>query len=93
MIGIKFDKAIRPLVLIVPKMAGYVKMFKVKDEDNYKNNKLMSFRVEMRKLLEKHKTIWTKTEDLKNIKLNALLVYDDRYIKTEIRTYGSKFII
>ena len=74
-------------------MAGYVKMFKVKDEDNYKNNKLMSFRVEMRKLLEKHKTIWTKTEDLKNIKLNALLVYDDRYIKTEIRPYGSKFII
>ena len=74
-------------------MAGYVKTFKVKDEDNYKNNKLMSFRVEMRKLLEKHKTIWTKIEDLKNIKLNALLVYDDRYIKTEIRTYGSKFII
>ena len=47
----------------------------------------------MRKLLEKHKTIWTKIEDLKNIKSNALLVYDDRYIKTEIRTYGSKFII
>ena len=47
----------------------------------------------MRKLLEKHKTIWTKIEDLKNIKLNALLVYDGRYIKTEIRTYGSKFII
>ena len=47
----------------------------------------------MRKLLEKNKTIWTKIEDLKNIKLNALLVYDDRFIKTEIRTYGSKFII
>ena len=74
-------------------MAGYVKTFKVKDEDNYKNNKLMSFRVDDEKLLEKHKTIWTKIEDLKNIKLNALLVYDDRYIKTEIRTYGSKFII
>ena len=29
-------------------------------------------------------------EDLKNIELNALLVYDDRYIKTKIRTYSDK---
>ena len=33
------------------------------------------------KLLEKYETIWTKTEDLKNIEWNALPVYDDRYIK------------
>ena len=31
LIGIKFDKAIRPLVLIMPKMSGYVKTFKVED--------------------------------------------------------------
>ena len=31
------------------------------------------------KLLEKYnKTIWTKIENLKNIKLNTLPVYDDR---------------
>ena len=41
-------------------------------------------------LLEKHKTIWTKIEDLKNIKLNAMPVYDDRYVKTKIRIYGDK---
>ena len=29
-------------------------------------------------------------EDLKNIKLKVLPVYDDRYIKTKIRTYGDK---
>ena len=34
LIGIKFDKAIRPLVLIMPKMSGYVKIFKVKEGDN-----------------------------------------------------------
>ena len=34
--------------------------------------------------------IWTKIEELKNIKSNALPVYDDRYIKTKIRTYGDK---
>ena len=26
------DKAIKPLVLIIPKMSGYVKRFKVKDK-------------------------------------------------------------
>ena len=42
-------------------------------------------------LWEKYKTIWTKIEDL-NIELNALLIYDDKYIKTEIRTYD-EFIL
>ena len=38
--------------------------------------------------MKKFKTIWTKIEDWRNIKLNALPVYDDRSIKTEIRAYG-----
>ena len=42
------------------------------------------------KLFEEYKTIWTKTEDLKSIELNALPVYDNRYIKTKLRTYGDK---
>ena len=44
------DKAIRPLVLIMPKMSGYVKTFKVKEGDK---DKLMSFRIDNEKLLEK----------------------------------------
>ena len=47
------DKAIRPLVLIMPKISGYVKTFKVED----KINKLMSFRIDDEKLLEKYKAI------------------------------------
>ena len=47
----------------------------------------MTFRIDDEKLLEKYKVICTKIEDLKNIKLNALPVYDDRYIKTKISTY------
>ena len=42
------------------------------------------------KVFEKHKAIWTNIKDLKNIKLNALPVYGDRYITTKIRTYGDK---
>ena len=34
--------------------------------------------------------VWFKIEDLKNIELNALPVYNDRYIKIKIRTYGDK---
>ena len=41
--------------------------FKLKDEDKNKNDKLMSFRIDDKKLLEKYKTIWTKTEDLKKL--------------------------
>ena len=40
--------------------------------------------------MRSYKAIWTKIEDLKNIELNALPVYDDRYINTKIREYGDK---
>ena len=52
------DKAIGPLVLIMPKIRGYVKTFKVKEGDKNKNNKLIiSFRIDDEKLLEKYKAI------------------------------------
>ena len=54
-----------------------------------KTIKLMSFHRDDEKLLEKYKAIWTKIEDFKNNKLNALPIYDDRYIKTNIK-YGGK---
>ena len=78
------DKVIRPLVLRLPKMSGYVKTFKEKSD------KLMSLWIDVDKLSEKYKTISSKIEDLKNVSLNALPVYDDRYIKPKIRTYGDK---
>ena len=65
----------------MPKMSGYVKKFKVKDEDKDKSMKLISFHIDNDKLLVKCRTIWTKITDLKNTEWNALPVYDDRYIK------------
>ena len=47
------DKTMRPLVLKMPKMSGYVKAFKVKEE----NNKLISFCIDNEKLLDKYKAI------------------------------------
>ena len=55
-------KVIRPLVLILFKMSGYVKTFKVKDGDKDKNNKLMPFGKDDENLLKKYKSIWVKIE-------------------------------
>ena len=84
--GIKFDKAIRPLIFLIPKISNYVKTFKVKEGDN----KLMSFRIDDEKLSKKYEAIWTKIKDLNNIELNALQVYNDKHIKIKIRTYSNK---
>ena len=73
-------------------MSGYVKTFKNKDgdKDKNKNNKLMFFHGADDKLL-KNIIIWTQTENLQNIELNAAPVYDNRYDdKTKTRTYGDK---
>ena len=51
---------------------------------------MISFRIDDEKLIEKYKAIWTKIQDLKIIELNALSIYDDKYIKTKTRTYGDK---
>ena len=75
-----------PLVLIMAKMSEFTQTFKVKEG----NNKLMSFRIDVEKPLEKYKAIWPKIEDFKNIKLNALPVCHNRFIKTKIRTFGGK---
>ena len=47
------DKDIRTLVFIMPKMSGCVKTFKIEDRDKVKNNKLISFRIDDEKLLQK----------------------------------------
>ena len=47
------------------KMSAYAETFKIKDGDEGKNNKIMSFRTDNEKLLEKYKFIWTMIEDLK----------------------------
>ena len=45
----------------------------------------------MRSYWKNIKLFGLKLRILNNIKLNALPVYDDRYIKTKLRTYGDKF--
>ena len=67
-----FDKGVRQLVLIIPKMSWYIKAFKIEDE----SSKLISFQIDDEKLFEKYKANWSKIEDLENIELIALPIYD-----------------
>ena len=76
--------------MILPKVSPFITTFKVKDGDKDKNNQSMSFHIDDEKLFEKYKTIWTKIEDITNIKFNTIPVYDNRYIKTKIRKYYDK---
>ena len=66
------DDVIRPLVLKLPKMIRYIKVFKGK---NYKST---SLRIDEDKLLEKYKTIWNKIENLKilNLMLYQFMITD-----------------
>ena len=66
---------------------------KFKLEKKNKNNKLISFGINDEKLMEKYKAIWARMEDLKNIELNALPVYDDRYIQTKKLYMEIKFVL
>ena len=77
-------------ILILAEISGYVKIFKVKDGNKNQNTKLMSFRMDDDNLLEKHKTIWNKIEDFKNIELQSLSVYADRYRKRNTKTFVDK---
>ena len=63
-------------------MSRYVKTFKVKDGDKDESNKLLSFRIGHKKLLEKYKIIWTKIEDL-NVELNTFPAYNVDITKTK----------
>ena len=71
---------------MLAKMSRYVKTFNDKDEN--KNKKLMRFRIDDEELVEKYKIISTKIEELQMNELNVSPVYDNRYIKTKIKTYG-----
>ena len=63
-------------------MVGYVK--------NFDGNKMMSFRVNDKKILKKYNKIWDTIADLMDVQF----VYGDneKYIKTKIRMYEDRVI-
>ena len=65
-------------------MTGYVKYFD--------DNKIMSFKVTDKKLLNKYNKMCKKVEELLNVKFESQPIYgeDDKYIKAKIKSYKDK---
>ena len=79
-IGYIINDNVIPLVLLLPVMSGWIKYF----ENGGKN---MSFKIEDDEVYIKYNSIWNKIKKLLGgIKLSSNVIYDDQYIKTQVKT-------
>ena len=83
-IGYIDNDEIKSICIRVPQTIGYAKYFD--------DNKVMSFKVTDKKLLNKYNKIWEKVEELLNVKFESKPIYgeDDKYIKAKIKPYKDK---
>ena len=73
---------VKPLRLLLPQMSSWIKYF----ENDVKN---MSFKKEDDEVYIKYISIWNKIKELLGgIKLSSDPIYDDQYIKTEVKTFS-----
>ena len=63
-------------------MSGYIKYF-----DN--GGKNMSFKMEDESVYLKYNEIWNKIKKSLNSKFYSQPIYDDKYIKTKVKTFSS----
>ena len=61
-------------------MSGYIKYF-----DNSRKN--MSFLIENESVYLKYNKIWNKIKKLLNINFHSQPIYDNKYIKTKVKTF------
>ena len=66
-VGYNDEDVIRPLCVKFPQMVGYVK--------NFDGNKMMSFRVNDKKMLKKYNKIWDTIADLLDVQFDCYPVY------------------
>ena len=78
------EYVIRPLLLKLPQMIGYLKEFD--------DNMTMSLRVDDNKLFKTYRKIWKTIKGLLEIEFDSEPVYDDNdyYIHTKIKKYDNK---
>ena len=68
-IGYIDNKEIKPICIRLPQIIGYAKYFD--------DNKVMSFKVIDKKLLNKYNKIWEKVEELLNAKFESKPIYGE----------------
>ena len=73
---------VSPLCIILIQMNGYIKYF----ENGGKN---MSFKIEDDEVYIKYNQIWNKIKELLGVKFYSEPIYEDKYIKTKVKTFSS----
>ena len=73
---------IRPLCIILPQVSGYIKYF-------HNGGKNMSFRIESEDVYLKYAKIFNKIKSILNAKLHSQPIYDEKYIKTKVKTFNN----
>ena len=73
---------VSPLCIILPQMDGYIKYFE-------NGGKYMSFKIDNDEVYIKYNQIWTKIKELLGVKLYSEPIYEDKYIKTKVKTFSS----
>ena len=63
-------------------MSVYIKYF----ENGEKN---MSFKIEHEYVYLKYNEIWNKIKSILNVKFHSQPIYDDKYIKTKVKTLNN----
>ena len=76
------DGVIKPLCIVLPQMSGYIKYF----ENGAKN---MSFKIEDEDVYLKYNEIWNKVKSILNVKFRSQPIYDDKYIKSKLKTFNN----
>ena len=76
------DNTISPLQLFLPKMTGYLNVFK-------DGARKMSFFTDNDEFLEIYTAIWEKISNLVNKKFDSDPIYNNKYINTKIISYNN----
>ena len=79
-------EGVSPLCIILPQMDGYIKYF----ENGGKNMKTMkTFKIEDDEVYIKYNQISNKIKELLGVKFYSEPIYEDKYIKTKVKTFSS----
>ena len=81
-IGYNYEDKIKRLYIILPQMSGYIKYFEI-------GSKTMSFKIEDEDVYLKYNEIWNKIKSILNVKFHSQPIYDEKYIKTKVKTFNS----
>ena len=77
----KKGEIVKPLCIILPQMAGYIKYFE-------NGGKSMSFIIKDNHVLDKCNKIWDKIKGKLNIKFHSMPVYDEKCIKAKVQEFN-----